>query len=521
MLRVEDMTVEQKIGHVMCACYVYRQPGDFEFIIDLLKKKACTCIRLSARKSSAEEAKAFREAAGYPLLIITDMEQGYAPAGRQSIPMLTLAACANKEYTRAFAAAVASDARAAGYSGCWSPVIDILHGNGPGSVSRTAGDTPEAVFEFAKDISEVFSSYNFASTGKHYPGGACDEPLDTHLCEGVCSLTEEELLGYDLVPYLKLWKMGLLPSIMTRHCVYPKIDPVYPASLSKKVIDIIKRQGYDGLIYTDSMAMMGIMQKYGEAESMALALEAGNDLIMPNCRRTVKELYEMMLDNYRRGLISDERLDAAVRRVLESAEAFAAEPTNPYPVPENIDEILNNIARDSITALCDKGVGTSIPKDKKRLFVVMTDMNYDGVSQEIALGKWYSPVRVINAIKERFPSSEVVTFKEYSSAQENEAVTYAASSHDEVVFVTFCTTGAYMGTDCLTRRAEAVINAIAASGKLSTIVHFGNPLALENIKHVPRRIFGYLAPEAQIYAFDVLCGNIPAKGKNPFPTLLK
>ena len=32
MLNVKDMTVEQKIGHVMCACYVYKQEGDFEFV---------------------------------------------------------------------------------------------------------------------------------------------------------------------------------------------------------------------------------------------------------------------------------------------------------------------------------------------------------------------------------------------------------------------------------------------------------------------------------------------------------
>ena len=125
------------------------------------------------------------------------------------------------------------------------------------------------------------------------------------------------------------------------------------------------------------------------------------------------------------------------------------------------------------------------------------------------------------AIKERFPNADIETIKEYADARDNERVLYAATAHKEVVFVTFCTTGAYMGTDCLTRRSEAVINSLVSSGKLSTIVHFGNPLALENIKHVPRRIFGYLAPEAQVFAFDVLCGNIPAKGKNPFPKFLK
>ena len=465
--------------------------------------------------------KDFREAADYPLLILTDMEQGYTLSGHQTVPFLTLAACNNSEYTKAFAALTARDAKAAGYTGCWGPILDILEGNGPASVSRKSSDTPEGATSFARDIASVYASYNFESTGKHYPGGKYDLTLDTHLAEGTCSKSEEELLAFDLVPYFNLWKEELLPSIMTRHCVYPKIDPTRPASLSKKVIDIMRSRGYDGLIYTDSLAMMGIMQKYGEAESMALALEAGNDVIIPNCRRTVKELYDMMMDNYNRGLISDERLDDAVRRILETAEKFDREPENPYPVPENIDEILSSIARDSITALCDDGVDAKIDPDTRRLFIVMTDMNYDGVSQEIALGKWYSPVRVINAIKERFKNSEVVTIPEYADARDNERVMYTATNYNEVVLVTFCTTGAYLGTDCLTRRAEALANAAIHTGKVSAVVHFGNPLALENLYHVPRRIFGYLAPEAQIYAFDVLAGNIPARGTNPFPKLLK
>ena len=521
MLTPENMTVEQKIGHVMCACFVYHHDGDLEFALELIKKRALTCVRLSANKRFPEIMKALREAADYPLLIITDMEQGFTPAKRQAIPFLTLAACDNPEYTRAFAAATASDAKSAGYSGCWGPVIDILEGDGPCSVSRKAGDTPERVTKLARDIASVYASYNFQSTGKHYPGGRYDIAADTHMVEGVCSKTKEELIEFDLQPYLALWREGLLPTIMTRHCVYPNIDPVYPASLSKKVIGIIRELGYDGLIYTDSMAMMGIMQKYGEAESMALALEAGNDIIMPNCRRSNRELFDMMMDCYERGLITDERLDEAVRRVLETAEKFAAEPTSPYPVPENITEILDSIARDSVTAVCDDGVEVAVPVDKRRIFVVMTDMGYDGLSQEIASGKWYSPSRVIRAINERFPSAEVVTLSEYPDAKDNERVLNAVTEYDEAIYVSFCTTGAYLGTDCLTRRSEAVINSLIYSGKCDTVVHFGNPLALKNLYHIKRKIFGYMAPEAQIYAFDALAGIIPAKGKLPFPEVFE
>ena len=521
MLTPDKMTVEQKIGTVLCANFVYQHEGDLEFALEQIKKHAFTCVRLSANRRFPAIMKALREAADYPLLIITDMEKGFEPSGKQTVPFLSLAACDNSEYTKAFAAVTARDARAAGYSGCWGPVIDILTGDGPCSVSRKAGDTPERVTKFARDIASVYASYNFQSTGKHYPGGPYDLSADTHMVEGICSLSAEELKGTSLVPYMELWREGLLPTIMTRHCVYPKIDPDYPASLSKKVIGLIRDMGYGGLIYTDSLAMMGILQKYGEAESMALALEAGNDVILANPRTSNREIFNMMMDCYNRGLISDERLDDAVARIFATAEKYAAEPENPYPVPENIDEILSNVAKDCITAVCDEGVGTSIPADKRRLCIVVTDLGYDGVKAEISSGNWYSPKRVIEAIQAQFPDAEIETISEYPDAKENERVLTAATKHDEVVCVSFCTTGAYLGTDCLTRRTEAMINSLIYSGKCDTVVHFGNPFALKNLYHLKRKIFGYMAPESQIYAFEALSGKIEAKGKNPFPNVMK
>ena len=52
-------------------------------------------------------------------------------------------------------------------------------------------------------------------------------------------------------------------------------------------------------------------------------------------------------------------------------------------------------------------------------------------------------------------------------------------------------------------------------------MHFGNPLEVLKINRVPLKIYGYTAPEAQKYAIDALAGNIEARGKMPFPNLMK
>ena len=156
--------------------------------------------------------------------------------------------------------------------------------------------------------------------------------------------------------------------------------------------------------------------------------------------------------------------------------------------------------------------------EKKRLFTIVTPTEFkdDGLSDEITMGSWYFPKKIAAKIKSEFSQSEIVFVPEYAKQFDNEKVLLAATKHDEVVFVTFCHTAPYLGTDCMTRRTEALINALNTSGKVKALVHFGNPYAVKPINHIPRVLFGYTAPESQKHAIEVLSGKIEAKGKLPF-----
>ena len=531
MLTIEQMTPEQKIGRVMCARR-FRNQEDIDFTLELVKNQACGAIMLPFNEKTRELAKMYREAAEYPVIIVNDMETKFPLSKSPFVPLMSLSACNNLEYVRAFAANLAKEAKECGFSGTWGPVIDIQRNNGvySCSVGRSFTDNPEDTTRFAEEILKVFDSYNFHGTGKHYPGKSAGGYRDTHMVEGVEFDTEEDLLNYALKPYLDLMKKDLLPAIMSRHAVYKNIDPDYPASLSKKVIDVIRKQGYDGVIYTDSLAMMGILQKYGEKNAMALAVMAGNDIILPNYRTPTKEVYQMMVDSYYEGKITDEVLNEAVRRVMALEEYCNRTPENPYPVPENINEILENIARDCITADCADGYTPVIDTEKSRLFAVVIPEEYaqgqeqKEVGGEISMRGWYSPDRISDAIKERFPNAQIEFIREYPGSRDNDRVLNAATKYDEVVFVTYCTCAPYLGSDCMTRRMESVITALALPKKICALVHFGNPLALElieGIENVPRILYGYKSPNSQIYAFDVLAGKIEAKGTMPYQTISK
>jgi len=516
-LKLEELTTEQKIGMLFCA----RRCGkaeEFEQTLEMIRNHSLGSVQVPINDKTPEIIKAIKEAADYPILIINDMEQGYPRSGLPSISAMTLAACDNPKYYRAFAKAIVAHAKAEGFNGTPGPVLDIPSCDGPIRISRCFGDTPEKVIKATFEIAKIFNDYGFVPTGKHYPGVE-DEPYDTHMTEGICHATKEQLLNCDLVPYIELMNRGVLPAIMTGHKVFDNIDPQYPASASKKVIDIIREQGFNGVAFTDSLAMMGILQKYGEENIMGICVAAGNDIILPNYRTPIDVAYGYLLQNYRDGAFSEERLNEAVSRVL-ALQAEVGEKEDLIPeFTEEDRKMLDNITRDCITAITDDGVSASLDDpNKKRLFAVVTPLNFaeDAIEHEIHLGDWYFPKQIKSKIKEEFPNSEVVFVPEFATQRENEKVLLAATKHDEVIFVTYCCTAPYLGTDGMTRRTEALINSLSLSGKVKALVHFGNPYAVKPINHMPRILLGYTAPESQNYAIEVLAGKIEAKGHLPF-----
>ena len=507
-LNIEELSTEQKIGMLLCA-RTFRSEDDIEFTLELIRSHALGCVQVPFAKP--EIMARIREVADYPILLITDMEMGFPTSKLPPVPAMTLAACNNAEYIRSFARAVVADAKKAGYNGTWNPNLDI------GCTYRKFGDTAEAVSKWSEEISRVYASNNFLSCGKHYPGGT--HLFDSHMASTASYATMDELLNLRLVPYFHLMQKGLLDSVMVGHTVHANIDPEYPASLSKKVIDIIRQQGFDGIVWTDSFAMMAILQKYGEENILGMAIAAGIDIVLPNYRTPTRQNYAMLLQNYRDGAFTEERLNEAVRRVLTAQAKVGTEPAHPDPFTEKDRENYFKIAADCITAITDPGIEAALPADNNdRIFIIITNevAGMGGISQEVSVRDWYHPRQIEQKIHEEFPEAETVFLPEFPSAKDNEQVLVAATKHKEAVFVTYSNARAYQGHDGLTRRAEAVINALITSNKVSAVLHFGNPMAMLEIDHVPRRLFGYQMPDSQLRAIEVLSGKLPAKGKLPY-----
>lgn len=512
-LKLEELSVRQKLGMLYCARP--KTEADLEYTLQLIREHALGCVQLAPQRK--DFVQKVLDTADYPILIICDTETGFPGSDKQAVPVITLAACNKPEYYEVFAKAVATDARAAGFNGTWGPVVDILKGNGPCKVHRLFSDDPLKVAQAAEIMCKVYARNGYMSCGKHFPGGK-DKPFDNHMAALPSHVTKEELIRDSLLPYRYLMERDLLPSIMTSHTIIHEIDPENPTSVSPKVIQLIRDMGWDGVSFTDSFAMMAILQKYGEENVLGLAVAAGNDIILPNYRTPTEVSFNHLLQNYRDGMFTEERLNESARRVLTLQAKLAEIPAAVDTFTDDDQALYNSIAKECITAVVDEGTPVALDNTKSKLFIILTDNNFNAgeVDLEISTGHWYHPEKVAAKIRECYPEAGIEFLPEFPGQLDNERVLVATTKYDETVVVTFCTTSAYLGTDSLTRRAEAVINAINLSNKLAGVVHFGNPFALQPLLHIPRKIFGYNMPDSQEYAIDVLAGKLPANGTLPF-----
>ena len=518
-LKFEELTFEQKLGMTYCARPF--KDADLEFTLELIKKRLIGSVQVPPSKPHYMQK--IREAADYPIIIVCDTETGYPKSEKQQIPLMSLSACNKPEYYEVFAKAVATDARAAGYNATWGPVIDILTLNGPARVYRMFSDDPMRVSKAAEIMCEVYKRNGYMSCGKHYPGGRT-APYDSHMAPVACESDLDDIVNRSMIPYKYLMERDLLPSIMTSHRCFKYIDPDNAGTMSPKVQRIIRDMDWDGVCWSDSFGMMAVLQQYGEDKILGLAIAAGNDIVLPNYRTPVEVSWGHLLQNYKDGMISEERLNEAARRVVALQNRLAEIPEAVDVFTEEDQKLYDGIALASVTAVCDEGVKPALDSDKSKLFVILTPNDFDAKEEELfetTSKTWYFPQRIAKKIRETFPDAGIEFLPEYPHNKDNERVLVASTRYDETIFVTYCETCAYLGTDCMTRRAESVVDSINLAGKLAGVVHFGNPFALEPLLHVKRKIFGYTMPGAQLCAIDVLAGKSEADGTLPFNVKFK
>ena len=184
----------------------------------------------------------------------------------------------NSLITQQFSNTMASMLSDAGINLNFAPVLDLDYGGGSviSDSKRAFSADPKIVIENARIFINSHRKNGVITCGKHFPGlGSASG--DTH--EGFTDISEKWTVK-DLLPFDELIQSEDLDTIMISHAFDKKLDPNYPASLSKIIAtDMLRKDlGYNGVIICDDPSMRAISDHYSMENTFELMLNAGIDL---------------------------------------------------------------------------------------------------------------------------------------------------------------------------------------------------------------------------------------------------
>jgi beta-N-acetylhexosaminidase len=238
---------------------------------------------------------------------------------------MALGATRDPELARHVAEATARELVGLGITMQLGPVADVnTNPVNPVIGIRAFGSTPELVSQMTVESVRGFQGVGVSAVAKHFPGHG-DTATDSHRDLPVVEHVRERLNTVELPPFVAAIAAGV-DGIMSAHVAVPSVDPTSaPATLSHTVLtDVLRSElGFSGLIVTDALDMRAITRERSSADAAVLAFAAGADLLCiagigSDDRARIADGPAALLAAVRAGHITEERLDASVRRIIET-----------------------------------------------------------------------------------------------------------------------------------------------------------------------------------------------------------
>lgn len=270
-----------------------------------------------------------QDAAEIPLLVAANCDSGGNGACGDGTYIASGAQCdAARDHATPYRAGLvaAREAAAMGVNVNFGPIVDILQ-NWRNTIvnTRAYGTNADDVIAATSAFVEGMRAETDMAVGvKHFPGDGTEE-RDQHLVLGVNELTPEEWDDSFGRVYRHHIDAGA-EMIMAGHIALPHyskaLDPslrdedVMPATLAPELIQgLLKEQlGFNGVVITDATHMLGLTSAMRRAEYVPRVIASGCDMFL--FFNDMEEDFQYMMEGLRSGVLTRERLDDAVRRIL-------------------------------------------------------------------------------------------------------------------------------------------------------------------------------------------------------------
>ncbi|MCX6498828.1 MAG: gluconokinase, GntK/IdnK-type [Arthrobacter sp.] len=367
---IAGMSLEEKIGQLFI-----NHNNDYspEYLDGVLENFHVGGMRYRPGPSAAvqEHIRYAQSKTRIPLLVASNPEMGGAGScddGTFVSTHLQAGSHPDKSIARQMGQVAGVETAALGCNWAFAPIVDI-HYNWRNTVisTRAFGNTPEIVVERAKEYFDGISESPTACAMKHFPGDGMDE-RDQHVVTSYNTLGYEEWnRSYGHV-FREMIGHGV-QSIMIGHIGAPELSrhfrpgladaDILPATLSPELLqDLLRGElGFNGLILTDASQMIGLTQAMKRRDLVPATIAAGCDMFL--FFRNPEEDFAYMLEGYKSGVITEQRLHDALRRILALKASLClhrTERTALVPPVESLAVIGSDAHRAVAADIADKTV---------------------------------------------------------------------------------------------------------------------------------------------------------------------
>lgn len=322
-----EMTEDDKIGQIFCPIGNPCSDDDLEAFIDKYKPGAMMFRALESKQVSHMH-EVLQNRSRIPLMLAANLESGgngICVDGTYFSRQMGVAATNDKKQAYNLGYIAGKEANAVGCNWSFAPIVDIDYNFlNPITNIRTYGSNINTIIQCASQQINALRENHVIPCIKHFPGDGVDM-RDQHLISSVNDLTVEKWDESYGIIYKKFIDEGI-ETIMVGHMLLPhyvkhfnpdiKDEDILPASMSKEVLtDLLRGQlGYNGMIVTDATPMIGYNVALPRSQALPLTIENGCDMILFN--KSIDEDYQFIKDGLKNKILSYERLDEAVLRIL-------------------------------------------------------------------------------------------------------------------------------------------------------------------------------------------------------------
>ena len=402
-----SLTLDEKIGQLFCLI-AYSADEDYLKFLSQGLKIGGIMARVMPNDEINQTVSILQKTSKIPMLIAANLEaggSGVSVSGTKLGSEMAISATNDFKYAKALGEICGSEGEALGVNWSFAPIVDIDNNfRNPITNTRTFGSDVSKVLGCGVAYIEALQKHKLAACAKHFPGDGMDE-RDQHLVTTINDLSCEGWMN----SYGKVYKACIdagVKTIMAGHIMLPsytkkynpnvKDEDILPATLSKEIIiDLLKGElGFNGLVITDSTTMAGLNMAMPREKLVPMTIASGCDMFL--FTKNLKEDFSYMKNGVLSGLITEERLDDALTKILALKASLGLHKSDNLPDMDKVNllvgkeehkKVAKEIADMSITLVKNKENLLPIsPKRYKRVLFYSLESTAGSMGFSVAVG---------------------------------------------------------------------------------------------------------------------------------------